>query len=143
MEHTEYVYTTGMDGAAIEDRLRSEDHGVLAVADGDDAYAVPLNYRYDGDTFLLRVSDHDDDAEKRRYLETTDTATFVCYSGTSKESWSIQIRGPVSRSEQSVDEETLNEWFPPFRLFDEAIGDVEFVLYELEVVTALGRTTIE
>ncbi|MDS0477698.1 pyridoxamine 5'-phosphate oxidase family protein [Natrinema sp. 1APR25-10V2] len=142
MEHADYVYTTGMDDDEVEERLQTSDHGVLALADGDDAYAVPLNYHYDGEQFLLRVSDHDD-AEKRQYLETTDTATFVCYDTTDDESWSIHVRGPVRRSDRDIDEATLNEWFPPFHLFDEAVEDVEFLLYELELAAVTGRKTAE
>ncbi|QLG48138.1 pyridoxamine 5'-phosphate oxidase family protein [Natrinema halophilum] len=143
MEHADYVYTKGMKESDLTERLRTGDHGVLALADGDDAYAVPLSYRYDGERILLRVSYHDNDAEKRRYLETTDTATFVRYGGSTDESWSVHIRGPVTRSNRDVDEETLNEWFPPFRLFDEAIEDVEFELYELEPVAVAGRETMD
>ncbi|WP_408958499.1 pyridoxamine 5'-phosphate oxidase family protein [Natrinema sp. 74] len=143
MEHANYVYTTGMNDAELEDRLRTGSHGVLALADGDDAYAVSLHYHYDGDRFLLRMSDHDGDAEKRRYLETTDTATFICHETTADDSWSVHVRGPVCRSDRDVDETTLNEWFPPFRLFDEAVEDVEFALYELEPASVTGRVTID
>lgn len=142
MRHTEYVYTTGMDEAEVDEHLRAGQHGVLALADGDDAYAVPLSYHYDGERFLLRVSDHDH-AEKRGYLETTETATFVCYEATGDASWSVQIRGPVEPWSGDVDEATLNEWFPPFYLFDEAVPDVEFVLYELGLERVTGRRTVE
>ena len=143
MRHAEYVYTMGMTDAEVDERLRAGQHGVLGLADADDAYAVPLSFHYDGERFLLRVSDHDDDAEKRRYLETTETATFVCYDATEDGSWSVQIRGPVERWSGAVDEATLNEWFPPFRLFDEAIEDVEFVCYELGLEQVTGRRTVE
>lgn len=142
MDHVEYVYTVGMDTAELEDYLRTGSHGVLALADGDDAYAVPLSYHYDGDRLLLRVSTHDDD-EKRRYLETTETATFVCFATDADESWSIHIRGPVTERSATVDEATLNEWFPPFRLFDEAVEDVAFTLYELGIESVVGRRTID
>lgn len=142
MEHADYVYTTGMDESDLEKRLRTGDHGVLALADGNDAYAVPLSYHYDEDQFLLRVSYHDD-TTKRRYLETTDTATFVCYGGATDGSWSVHIRGPITRSDRDVDEATLNEWFPPFHLFDEAVEDVEFELYELEMASVAGRETVD
>jgi hypothetical protein len=139
MEHVEYVYTVGMDAAEVDDYLRAGSHGVLALADGDDAYAVPLSYHYD-DRLLLRVSTHDD-GEKRRYLDTTDTATFVAFAADGDRSWSIHVRGPVGEWPGTVDEATLNEWFPPFRLFDEAVEDVAIALYELEMETVVGRRT--
>jgi len=141
MDHVEYVYTVGMDAAAVADYLRAGSHGVLALADGDDAYAVPLSYHYDGDRLLLRVSTHDDDSEKRHYLDTTETATFVTFAADADESWSIHVRGPVTEWSGSVDEATLNEWFPPFRLFDEAVEDVAFTLYELGMESVVGRRT--
>jgi hypothetical protein len=144
MDHVEYVYTVGMDAADIDDYLRAGSHGVLALADGDDAYAVPLSYHYDGEQFLLRVSTHDDiGSEKRRYLETTDTATFVCFAADADGSWSIHVRGSVAPWDGTVDEATLNEWFPPFRLFDEAVEDVEFTLYELDMGSVVGRRTAD
>lgn len=143
MEHVQYVYTVGMDETELEEYLREGEHGILALADDDDAYAVPLSYHYDGERILLRVSDHDDDAEKRAYIETTDTATFVCFDASTASSWSVHVRGPVGRWDRTVDESTLNEWFPPFRLFDEAVEDVELLLYELRMESVIGRRTID
>jgi hypothetical protein len=141
MEHVDYVYTSGMSESDVEERLRAGEHGVLGLADSDDAYVVPLSYHYDGGRFLIRVSEHDD-SEKVDYLETTETATFVCYDASADESWSIHVRGPVVEWDGDVDEKTLNAWFPPFRLFDEPVGDVEFSLYELEMETVTGRKTV-
>ncbi|MFB6169837.1 MAG: pyridoxamine 5'-phosphate oxidase family protein [Haloarculaceae archaeon] len=141
MDHAEYVYTRGMTDEEVDERLEAESHGVLALADGDDAYALPLSHHYDGDRLLLRVSVHEH-AEKVRYLETTDTATFVCYDATEEGSWSVHVRGPIAPSDVEIDDTTLNEWFPPFRLFDEEVAEVEFVLYELGTESVTGRTTL-
>jgi len=141
MEHVEYVYTSGLNESDVDARLRTGEHCVLGLADGDDAYADPLSYHYDGDRILLRVSAHDGDDEKGRFIETTDTATFVCYEASTDESWSVHVRGPIRRAERDVDEATLNEWFQPFRLFDEAVEDVAFDLYELRMETVIGRAT--
>ena len=143
MEHAEYVYTSGMSESDVDEHLRAGEHGVLGLADGDDAYTVPLSYHYDGERLLLRVSDHDDDSEKGRFIEATETATFVCYEASATESWSVHVRGPLREWQGDVDEQTLNEWFPPFRLFDEAIENVGFTLYELEMERVTGRETVE
>lgn len=143
MEHVEYVYTSGLTASEIDDHLRAGEHGVLGLAADNEAYAVPLSYHYDGDRFLLRVSDHDDGSEKARFLETTETATFVCYEASTKESWSIHVRGPIQKWEDEVDETTLNEWFQPFRLFDESVESVGFSLYDLGMETVIGRKTAE
>ncbi|MFT4882855.1 MAG: nitroimidazol reductase NimA-like FMN-containing flavoprotein [Natronomonas sp.] len=142
MEHVEYVYTVGMTDTEVEEHFRAGEHGVLSLASDDDAYAVPLSYHYDGMRLLLRVS-HYDDSEKRQYLETTDTATFVCFDASTSDSWSIHVSGPIEPWDGDVDEATLDEWFPPFRLFDEAVADVEFTLYELRMESVTGRRTVE
>lgn len=143
MDHVEYVYTGGMSESEVDDQLRAGEHGVLGLADDDDAYAIPLSYHYDGERFLLRVSEHGDDSEKGRFLETTGRATFVCYEASTSESWSIHVRGPIETWRSDIDEATLNEWFQPFRVFDEAIESVEFSLYELGMETVIGRKTVE
>lgn len=143
MDHAEYVYTEGMSDSEIEARLRAGDHGVLGLADDDDGYAIPLHYHYDGEWMLFRMSEHDDSSEKQRFLQTTETATFVCYEESADESWSVHIRGPLRRREKETDEALLNELFPPFHLFEEAIEDVEFVLYKLRMDTVVGRKTVE
>lgn len=142
MENVEFVYMAGMDESDVEYYLRSGEHGVLGLADGDESYAIPLSYHYDGDRFLLRVSENRE-GEKQRFLETTDTATFVCYEASTDESWSILVRGTLHEWTKEVDDATINEWFQPFRLFDEAIEDVELVLYELRMDSIVGRMTIE
>jgi nitroimidazol reductase NimA-like FMN-containing flavoprotein (pyridoxamine 5'-phosphate oxidase superfamily) len=143
MDHVDYVYTSGMTESDIDDHLRAGEHGVIGLADENDAYATPLSYHYDGDRLLLRVSEHDDESEKGRFLETTETATFVCYEAATNESWSIHVRGSIRNWEGDIDETTVNEWFQPFRLFDEAVENVEFALYELRMETVIGRQTIE
>lgn len=142
MDHVEYVYTTGMTESEVDDHLQAGEHGVLGLADDNDAYAIPLSYHYDGERFLLRVSQHDHESEKGRFLRATDTATFVCYEASTDESWSIHVRGPIKEWSENIDETTLNKWFQPFRLFDEAVENVEFSLYELQMETVLGRKTV-
>jgi len=141
MDHVEYVYTEGMDRGEIDERLRSGRHGVVALADGDEAYAVPLSYHYDGERLLVRVSD-DGDAEKVRFLDRTERATFVRYEGTADDSWSVHVRGPIRPWDGDADDATLNEWFPPFRLFDEAVEDVEMTVYELVMESVVGRRSV-
>jgi len=141
MDHVEYVYTRGMDESEVEENLTTADHGVLALADGDDSYAVPLSHHYDGERLLLRVSGHDEDETKRGFLDSTATATFVCYGASGDDSWSVLVRGPMRPWDGEVDEATLNDWFPPFRVFDEATEEVAFTLYELVPESVVGRTT--
>jgi hypothetical protein len=60
------VYTTGTTGAGLEGRLRAGEQGVLALADGDEAYVVVPNGRYDGDRLLGRARLRDRRAARGR-----------------------------------------------------------------------------
>lgn len=148
MEQVQYVYTAGMTEAELEERLRAGEHGVLALADGDEAYAVVLSYHYDGDRLLLRVSGRDpgdgDHGEKARFLASTATATLVCYDADTEASWSIHVRGPLAPWEgiEEVGAAEINAWFQPFRLFGESVPELSFELYELGMETVVGRRTV-
>jgi uncharacterized protein len=147
MKHADYVYTRGMDEEESERRLREHSYGVLALARDDDAYAVPLNYHYDRERLLLRVSE-ESRSTKVAYIQSTETATFVVHGVEDNErSWSVIIRGRIDRLPDEEQEELtdalVNEWFPPFRLFDEDVLEVEMAIYELNPDETIGRKTPE
>lgn len=146
MKHEEYTYTRGLTDEELIDRIESTGHGVLSLANANDSYAIPLNYYYTGSRLYLRMSD-EPDSMKIEYATTTDTATFVIYDYSSpRDSWSVLFRGeltpldPASQDQFTAAE--MNEYFPPFRLFDEDISDVEMKLYELHPESITGRTTL-
>lgn len=140
MEHVEYVYTVGMTDAELAERLREGEVGVLSLADGGDAYAVPVDYHYDGESLVVRLSDRED-STKMEYVEATETATLVVHERVSDdESWSVLVRGRLQKLPSETDRE-INEQFEPFRLFNEDIEDVEVVVYELEMTKVTGRRT--
>ena len=117
------------------------------MARDDDAYAVPVNYLYDGSRLLVRVSD-EPESTKVAYAESTETATFIVYEmDEAGNSWSVMIRGeirPLSAEEQARFTDTeINEQFPPFRLFDEAVPEVEMLIYELNPHEITGRKTTD
>lgn len=148
MEQVQYVYTIGMTETELERRLRAGEHGVLALADGDEAYAVVLSYHYDGDRLLVRASERDPDAgergggRKERFLASTTTATLVCYDADTEASWSIHVRGPLSPWEGEAGAAEINAWFQPFRLFGEPVSELSYRLYELGMETVVGRRTV-
>ncbi|NHN59591.1 MULTISPECIES: pyridoxamine 5'-phosphate oxidase family protein [Halorussus] len=140
MEHVEYVYTFGMTDAELDDRLRAGEAGVLSLADGGDAYGVPVGYHFDGESLLVRLGDSEG-STKMEYLDATETATLVVYEKESdEESWSVVVRGTPRELPPKPDAE-VNEEFEPFRLFDEDIEDVEAAIYELEMDEVTGRRT--
>jgi len=147
MDHVEFTHTAGLARETVDQRLRAADTGVLALADGDDAYAVPLAFFYSGgDTILFRVG-RVADSEKIAYIESTGRACFVVYDYVSEmESWSVLVRGELSEvppDDPRYDDAKINRRFPDLRVFDEAIDDIEVVLYELEMASITGRATLE
>ena len=141
MKHVDYVYTVGMTESDLERRLDAAETGVLSLADGGRAYAVPVHCQYEAGTVLVRLTD-DDTSEKLAFLETTTEACFVCYQATNGESWSIVVRGPVEAvSDEEYDAAIINERFGPARLFDEDVAETDVAVYALRAASITGRRT--
>lgn len=150
MEHIEYAYTYGMDDAEVRERLETAETGVLALADGNDAYAVPLAHYYDGERIYFRLGETEG-SRKRAFWETTETACYVLYGAEPTDdpegldSWSVLVTGRLSELSESehdrFDTAEINRRFAPIRVFDEAIDDIEITIVELDVETVTGRRT--
>lgn len=142
-----FAYTRAMREAEIESTLESVAHGVLALADGHDSYAIPLYHYYDDGSLFFRLGETPGN-RKADYIETTDTATYVVYAAEStadaarERGPSVVARGPIERvptDHPAYDIRAINERFPPIRLFDEAHDEVALTLYELDVEQLSGR----
>lgn len=151
MKHIEYAYTRGMDKEELENRLRTAETGVLALADDGDAYAVPLAHYYgDGLYFRLGITD---DSTKQAFWDNTQTACYVLYGAEPTEnprgldSWSIIVTGELvelpEAEHEMFDTAEINRHFSPIRVFDEAIEDIEITVAELDIDTMIGRVTPE
>lgn len=125
-----------MKAAELDELLRTGQIGVLALADANDAYAVPVAYDYDGESLLVRLV-AGPDSTKMRYLEATDTATLVVHDAGTP-SWSVLVRGPLDERED-FDETRINRQFSELRIFEEERDDAAVVVYELEMSEVTGR----
>ena len=143
LDHVEFVYTTGMDEAEVEGYLADATTGTLALADGDEAYALPMAIHWDGTRLLLRLGARPE-SHKLAFLETTTTATVVCYAYEDPaDSWSVLVRGPVVElAGDEYDDARINELFPPLRIFDEDTAALDPVVYALEPEEITGRRTV-
>lgn len=146
MDHVEFTYTAGMDRDTVEQRLREAETGVLSLADGDDAYGIPLAHHYDGgDAILLRLGT-DADSDKMAFVNATDRASFLVYDyAAPADSWSVLAIGTLHAVPEAdrPDDAELNRWFPAIRVFDEAIDELDIALYELRIERLTGRETVE
>lgn len=136
MKHVDYIYTFGMDQSELDELLRVHEVGVLALANENDAYAVPVAYGYDGESLVVRLAEREG-SEKMRYLDATGTVTFVVHEPGAA-SWSVLARGTL-RKRTDFDDAAINRQFSPIRLFGESVEDVEANVYELEIEELTGR----
>jgi hypothetical protein len=138
VEPIDYVYTVGMDDEEVTERLEANGTGVLSLADGGRAYAVPVNYRYRDDRLHVRLSD-DGNSEKLAFVEATEEACFLLYRGTPPEdAWSILLTGRLREATEVSREEIAGD-LDPLRVFDESIDEVTVRIYEFEVYDVTGR----
>ncbi len=133
-----------MERPAAERFLAEQGVGVLSLADGDDAYGVPLSFGYDADRetvyFVLLCTG--EMGLKEVYVETTERATFTVHEVLSAGEWrSAVVRGPVRPVEESeYDHATAaidtTAWYPD--LFREATPTRGIDLWALEVEQLTG-----
>lgn len=147
MDHIEFVYTFGMEEEDVEERLRTEEAGVLSLTNDRRAYGVPVHFHYDGESLYFRLSDDRGDSKKLAFAETTEEASFVLFGIEEPDSWSVVVTGPLRRltaeERERFDATEINEDFGPVRVFDESIDDVEVDVFEMEMETVTGRETSE
>jgi nitroimidazol reductase NimA-like FMN-containing flavoprotein (pyridoxamine 5'-phosphate oxidase superfamily) len=146
MDHVEFATTRGLREDETETLLRDNHVGVLALADGGSAYAVPVDYHYDGESFLIRLTD-DGKSRKLAYVEATTDPEFLVYGhGGPYDSWSVVATGDlreVDPEAAGIDAATVNDWFGPVRVFDEDVAELAVRLFELDVESLVGRATLD
>ena len=152
VHHVDFAYTSGMDDEEIATALERAESGVLSLADGGEAYAVPIAHYYEAGRLYFRIG-RAPDSSKWEAIDATETATYACYGTTGTEeprdleSWSVLASGPLRElppaEAERFDAAEINERFPPIRVFGESIDEVEVVILELEIESLTGRTTPE
>jgi nitroimidazol reductase NimA-like FMN-containing flavoprotein (pyridoxamine 5'-phosphate oxidase superfamily) len=151
MEHVHYAQTRGLNESEVQERLETTETGVLALANGDEAYALPLAHYFDGDRLFLRFGLLPE-SKKATFLDATETATYLLY-GTEPtdaaqdiDSWSILLTGSLSEiptdEYENFDTAAINRQFAPIRVFGEAIEAIDIAIYEFEIDTMTGRATL-
>jgi len=142
----ERVRGGGMTDAEIDDFLREQGTGILALADENRAYAVPISFGYETGRAVFAYWQFGTDSDKIAYTETTERACLAVYEIKSQFDWrSVLAFG-------SLRELTPKEWTEVGELMDDnawspdlsSVGKrrLSIVGYELEIeeVTGLHRT---
>ena len=133
-----------MDDNEIDALLGTGGTGVVAFADDDEPYAIPVSYGYDGDTdhFYIRCG-FAPDSRKRRFVDDGVTASVVVTDDT--EGWrSVIARGALTEvSEPAVGggaAQSIRRMDIPYVTIHETPATaMEFELYRLTPEELTGR----
>lgn len=77
---TEVRSIMSMSDEEVNELMRRSGAGVVALADENDAYAVPMSFGYDADEgAVYMMMAFAPESKKRRWIRNTETASFVVY----------------------------------------------------------------
>jgi len=102
-----------MDQDEIDAFLTEQGIGVLSLADGGDAYGLPMSFGYDGDRLYFILVQFGEESTKLDFTETTETASFTTYDFADEHDWrSVLVSGtiePVPEADLDSVTETLQD----------------------------------
>lgn len=133
-----------MDRFEIDAFLESQQTGILALADADDAYAIPLSYVYEaGETTVYFRLGYAPGSQKKRFVEATEQVTFAVYDRTDEGWKSVLMQGRLNElSHDSLDSAILEVAqgldIPYFQVHDRPAKDIQFTIVELEASSLSG-----
>ena len=136
---------TELSPGELDSVLARHETGVLALARGDEPYAVPVSYGYDADErrFYVRLvsTPH---GEKRQFLPAARLARLVVYEEDDPVYRSVVTVGTleeVPRDELTVDhvEQYGEARRPLFEIWGESRADLDVGLYRLDPDELSGR----
>jgi len=132
-----------MDRDEIDELLGTGGVGVLALAEENDPYAIPVSYGYDGDDVYLRLG-FGEDSEKEQYLANSERVVLVV-TNEGDQGWeSTVVRGTLSEIPEASIDGTVVEAIrsidiPFFTIYEEAPRELEYQLYRLHPDEITGR----
>ena len=140
--------TTALDDAETDALLARHETGVLALARGDEPYAIPVSYGYDADArrFYLRLVSTPD-SEKRRFLGSSPATRLVVYEADGDTYSSVVAVGDletIPRDALTVEdvEQFGRAERPLFEIWGASRADLDVGLYRLDPTTLSGRRIV-
>jgi hypothetical protein len=97
-EHTDAEAVRGgrMTDSEVDAFLRAQGTGILALADGGRAYAIPISFGYETGRAVFAYWQFGPESEKNDYTDATDQACLTVYDVASEREWrSVVARGPL------------------------------------------------
>ncbi|MFB6196542.1 MAG: pyridoxamine 5'-phosphate oxidase family protein [Haloplanus sp.] len=136
---------TVMSGGEIDTLLERQETGVLALARGDEPYAIPISYGYDPNSraFCMRLV-QTPDGEKEEFLTGSPSVRFVVYEEAETTYRSVVAVGTLERLPKSeLTPEHVERYGaakrPLFEMWGESKHDLDIDLYELAPDELSGR----
>lgn len=136
---------TEMTAEATDAFLGRQETGVLALARGDEPYAIPISYGYDPGQrqFYLRLVSTPE-SEKRRFLGSEPRARLVVYEDDDDTYRSVVAIGTLDRIDPGeLTTEDIQQYGeakrPLFEIWPQQKGDLDIDLYRLSPETLSGR----
>ena len=133
-----------MDAIEIAEFLDARHAGVLSLADGGDAYSIPVSFDYDGDESALFFRfGFGPDSQKRQFLEAVESASFVVFEREEGRWKSVVIEGPVETVSESTLDSNIVEALdgldiPYFRIHQRPSGNMDFEIARLDATKMTG-----
>ena len=92
----EAVRSGRMTDGEVDAFLRARGTGILALADGGRAYAIPISFGYETGRAVFAYWQLGPEGEKNDYTDATDRACLTVYDVASEREWrSVVARGPL------------------------------------------------
>ena len=132
-----------MSDAEIDEYLTEQGTGVLALADGGDAYAVPISFGYEDGRLYFAYFRFADEPRKEAYTDATRTACLAVYDVESVFRWrSVLALGPIEPVEPDHWDEVgvamgENAWSPDLSTVGPRRPTVGTYVLPIEEVTGL------
>ncbi|MFB6218806.1 MAG: pyridoxamine 5'-phosphate oxidase family protein [Halobacteriaceae archaeon] len=136
-----------MSEESIDELLREQGYGVLSLARGGEAYAVPMSFGYDGDRLFCAFLRTGEESTKAAFADATDRASLLVSDVTGRRQWrSALVRGPLAALDDgqwaaAADAVRENAWYP--QLFAEATPARGVRWWVLDPEDVSGRTVRE
>ncbi|WP_128477419.1 pyridoxamine 5'-phosphate oxidase family protein [Halorussus pelagicus] len=135
-----------MNSDAASAFLERKGWGCLTLAEGGNAYSLPMSFGYDGEGTAYFHLQTDERGEKMAYLDATESATLLVPEVRPPDWTSVMVRGPIERVPEAEVEDAYaafagNAWFPASPWTDDR-DPTELGFYKLEAETVTGRTSL-
>ncbi|MFC7135489.1 pyridoxamine 5'-phosphate oxidase family protein [Halobaculum litoreum] len=130
-----------MSAAATAAALREHGTGVLSLARGGEAYAVPVSFGFDGERCYFVFIGYHEPSTKTTFAESTERATLTMYDADGRDDWhSVSVRGPLTRlgeDDWPAAREAIgdNGWYPGLFRRADPRGRIDLWALDAEEVT--------